>query len=97
MLVGSFVENYIIQTYYGEKVAPPMENPLDGIIEDIEFDRLFDIYDDFYEGGGDDDVLVDAMVMVSARGPSIVIVMMVVTINLMTVIFQKRLRISNGL
>jgi hypothetical protein len=32
-----------------------MENPLDEIIQDVQFDRLFDAYDDFDNGGGDDD------------------------------------------
>jgi hypothetical protein len=39
-------------------VAPGLtltENPLDEIIKDIQFDRLFDGYDDFDNGGGDDD------------------------------------------
>jgi hypothetical protein len=45
----------MIWTYHGEKAPLPMENPLDEIIGDVEFDRLFDIYDDFCEGDGDDD------------------------------------------
>jgi hypothetical protein len=32
-----------------------MANPLDEMIEDVEFDRLFDAYDDFCAGIGDDD------------------------------------------
>jgi hypothetical protein len=51
------------------------------MIEDIEFNRLFDTYDEFCADVG------MMMVMVSARGPSIVVVMMVVMKNLMTVIF----------
>ena len=34
---------------------PLMENPHDEIIQNVEFDRLFDVYDDFDDGGGDDD------------------------------------------
>jgi hypothetical protein len=45
--VGGFVESYMIWMYHGEKVLPPTQNPLNKIIEDIEFDRLFDAYDDF--------------------------------------------------
>uniref|UniRef100_K3ZN46 Uncharacterized protein n=1 Tax=Setaria italica TaxID=4555 RepID=K3ZN46_SETIT len=44
---------YMIWTYHGEK-APP-QNLLDGIMEDVEFERMFDAYDSFDEGGGDDD------------------------------------------
>jgi hypothetical protein len=55
VLVGGFVENYMIWTYHGEKASPPTENPLNEIIEDVEFDKLFDAYDNFCEGGGDDD------------------------------------------
>jgi hypothetical protein len=55
ILVGSFVENYKIWTYMVRKHPPLIENPLDKIIEDVEFDRLFDAYDDFCEGGGDYD------------------------------------------
>ena len=46
MLVGDFVENYMTCTFHGEKAPPLTDNPLDEIIEDVEFD----IY-----GGGDDD------------------------------------------
>jgi hypothetical protein len=53
--VGGFVENYIIWTYHDEKASPPTENPLDEIIKDVQFDRLFDSYDDFDEGDSDDD------------------------------------------
>jgi hypothetical protein len=55
VLVDGFVENYMIWMYHGEKAPPPMENPLDEMVEAIEFDRLFDAYDDFCVGVGDDD------------------------------------------
>lgn len=51
---------------------------------------MFDAYDDFDDGGGEDDGgnhdegVVDSMVMMSMTGPSM---MIVVTMNLMTVIF----------
>jgi hypothetical protein len=32
-----------------------MENPLDEIIQDAEFNRLFDAYDDFDDAGNDDE------------------------------------------
>jgi hypothetical protein len=57
VLVGGFVENYMIWTEHGEKAPPPTENPLDKMIEDVEFARLFDAYyDDFCAGVGNDDV-----------------------------------------
>jgi hypothetical protein len=54
VLVGGFVENYMMWTYHGEKAPPPMKNTLDEMIEDVEFDRLFDTYDDFCADFGDD-------------------------------------------
>uniref|UniRef100_K3Y1W2 Transposase-associated domain-containing protein n=1 Tax=Setaria italica TaxID=4555 RepID=K3Y1W2_SETIT len=47
-----FVEDYMICTYHGEKA--PSQDPLEEIMEDVEFDRMFDAYDSFDEGGGDD-------------------------------------------
>jgi hypothetical protein len=55
VLVGGFVDNYMIWTYHGEKAPPPMENLLDKIIQEIKFNRLFDAYDDFDDTGGDDE------------------------------------------
>jgi hypothetical protein len=55
VLVGGFVENYMIWTYHGKKAPPLMENTLDEMIEDIKFDRLFDTYDDFCADVVDDD------------------------------------------
>ena len=50
-MVSDFVKNYTIWKYHGKTDAPPpMNNPLDGIMQDEEFDRMFDAY-----GGGDDD------------------------------------------
>jgi hypothetical protein len=81
VLVGGFVENYMIWTEHGEKAPPPTENPLDKMIEDVEFARLFDAYyDDFCAGVSNDDV--DGV----SEGPSMFLVMMVVTMNLITVI-----------
>ncbi|RLN11652.1 hypothetical protein C2845_PM09G12960 [Panicum miliaceum] len=54
VLAGSFVDNYMIWTYHGEKAPPPMDNPVSEIIQDAEFNRLFDTYDDFDDAGGDD-------------------------------------------
>lgn len=48
MLVGGFVEDYMILKYLGETIAPPpTNNPMDKIIQDEQFDRMFDAYDDF--------------------------------------------------
>jgi hypothetical protein len=54
-LMGGFVENYMIWTYHGEKASPPTDNTLDEMIEDVEFDRLFDTYDEFCADVDDDD------------------------------------------
>jgi hypothetical protein len=51
------------------------------MIEDVEFDKFFDAYyDDFCAGVSNDDV--DGV----SEGPSMFLVMMVVTMNLITVI-----------
>jgi hypothetical protein len=55
VLVGGFVDNYMIWMYHGEKAPSPIENPLDEIIQDAEFNRLFDAYDDFDDAGSDDE------------------------------------------
>jgi hypothetical protein len=55
MLAGAFVENYTLWTYHGEKAPPPTENPLDEIIQDAEFNRLFDTYDNFDDADSDDE------------------------------------------
>ena len=42
MLVSGFVKDYMIWKYHGEMNAPPsMNNPLDKIIQDEEFDKMF--------------------------------------------------------
>jgi hypothetical protein len=55
VLVGGFIANYMIWKYHGERAPPLMENTLDEMIEDVEFDRLFDTYDEFCADVGDDD------------------------------------------
>ena len=38
----------MILKYLGETIAPPLtNNPMDKIIQDEQFDRMFDAYDDF--------------------------------------------------
>ena len=58
VVVSGFVKDYTIWEHHGETDAPsPMNNPLDEIIQDEEFDRMFDAYSDFGRGGdgvGDD-------------------------------------------
>ena len=53
--MSCFVKNYRISTYHGEDPPPPMENPLDEIIQDAQLDRLFDAYVNFDDGGNNDD------------------------------------------
>ena len=83
MLVSGFVDNYMIWKKHGGEAWPPIEYPLDEIMQDREFNRLFDDFDDANDddedaGGGYSDG-VDG-------GPSMVAVMIVVAMNLMTVI-----------
>jgi hypothetical protein len=87
VLVAGFVENYMIRTYHGEKAPPLTENLIDEIIQDVEFNRLFDAYDDFDDAGGDDEDVGGGYGDAVDWGPSMVAVMIVVMTNLMTVIF----------
>jgi len=54
--VSGFIKDYMIWKYHDETYAPPStNNPLDQIIQDEEFDRMFDAYVDSDDGVGDDD------------------------------------------
>ena len=46
MLISSFVDNYMIRNKYGEEEQPQRENSLDEIMQDPEFNILFDDFDD---------------------------------------------------
>ena len=53
VMVSDFVKGYMTWKYHSKTSAPtPMNNPLDEIIQD---DRRFGAYDDFDDGGKDDD------------------------------------------
>ena len=54
VLTSDFVDNYMIWNKHGEEAHPPREYPLDEIMQDLEFNILFDDFDDF--GGDDEDV-----------------------------------------
>ena len=48
MIVSGFVKDYTIWKKYGEMdVPPPMNNPLDEMIQGDDFGRMFDGYYDF--------------------------------------------------
>ena len=87
-MVSGFVKDYTIWKKHGETDAPPpMNKPLDEIIQGEEFDRMFDAYYDFNRGDDGvsvDDGVGDSIVMMSMTGPSIVTV---VKMNLTTKIF----------
>ncbi|KAM0890273.1 hypothetical protein ACQ4PT_027104 [Festuca glaucescens] len=56
VLMYGFVEDYMIWTSHGEKNnAPPSLNQIDEIMQNDDFGRMFDAYDDFGEGGSNDD------------------------------------------
>jgi hypothetical protein len=63
-----------------------MENPLDEIIQDVEFNRLFYAYDDFDDAGSNDKDIGGGYGDGVDGDPSMVAVMIVVTLNLMTII-----------
>ena len=53
VVVSGFVKDYTIWEHHGETDAPsPMNNPLDGIMQEDEFNKMFDAY---YDGDRDDD------------------------------------------
>jgi len=52
VLMSGFLDNYMIWNKHGEEAPPLRENPLDEIMQDPEFNILFDDFDDF---GGDDE------------------------------------------
>jgi hypothetical protein len=86
VLVGGFVDNYMIWTYHGEIAPLPTENLIDEIIQDIMFNRLFDAYDDFYDAGGNDEDVGGGYGDGVDGGPSMVAVMIVLMKNLMMMI-----------
>ena len=52
VLVSGFAEDYMIWKYHSETNAASSTNsPLDEIMQDKQFDRMFDAYDDFDDGG----------------------------------------------
>ena len=55
VLISGFVDNYMIWNKHGEEAPPPRENPLDEIMQDPEFNILFD---DFDNAGSDDEDVV---------------------------------------
>ena len=54
VLISGFVDNYMIWNKHGEEAPPLRENQLDEILQDPEFNILFDDFDD--AGGDDEDV-----------------------------------------
>ena len=57
VMVSDFVKDYTIWKEHGETDAPhPVDNPLDHIVQDEEFDRMVDSY---FQCGGDDDGVDD--------------------------------------
>ena len=54
MLISGFVDNYMIWNKHGEEEQPQRENSLDEIMQDPEFNILFDDFDTV--GGDDEDV-----------------------------------------
>ena len=67
--------------YHDENAPSLTDYTLEEIIQDIQFDGLFDSYDDFDDVGDDD---MRSIVMLSMRFPSLAIVVMT---KFMTVIF----------
>ena len=85
VLISGFIDNYMIWNKHGEEAPPLRENQFEEILQDPQFNILFDDYDDVCHddedvGGGYRDVG-----MVWMGGPSILAVMMI-AMNLMMVI-----------
>ena len=81
MISGS-IDNYMIWNKHGEEAPPPRENQFEEILQDPQFNILFDDYDD---ACGDDEDVGGGYRDGLDGGPSILAVMMIV-MNLMMVI-----------
>ena len=82
VLICSFVNNYMIWNKYGEEEQPQRENLFDEIMQDLEFNILFD---DFDTVGSDDEDVSGGYSDGVDGGPSILAARMI-AMNLMMVI-----------
>ena len=82
VLISGFVDNYMIWNKHGKEEQPQRENSLDEIMQDPEFNILFD---DFNDAGGDDEYVGGGYSDGVDGVPSILAVIMI-AMNLMMVI-----------
>jgi len=82
MLISGFVDNYMIWNKHGKEAPLSRENPLDEIMQDLEFNMLFDDFDD---AGSDDEDVGGGYSDGVDGGPSILAARMI-AMNLMMVI-----------
>ena len=82
VLISGFVDNYMIWNKHGEEAPSSRENKLDEILQDPQFNILFDDFDD---ACGDDEDVGGGYSDGVDGGPSILAVMMI-AMNLMMVI-----------
>ena len=83
VLISSFVDNYMIRNKYGEEEQPQRENSLDEIMQDPEFNILFDDFDD----AGADDEDVGGSYSDGVDGVPSILAVIMIAMNLMMVIF----------
>ena len=81
--MSGFVDNYMIWNKHGEEKQPQRENSIDEIMQELEFNILFDAFDD---DGCEDEGVGGVILIVSTGVPSILAVIMI-AMNLMMVIF----------
>ena len=82
VLISGFVDNYLIWNKHGEEAPTPRDNQIEEILQDPQFNILFDDYDD---ACGDDEDVGGGYSDGLDGGPSILAVMMI-AMNLMMVI-----------
>ena len=83
VLISGFVDNYMIWNKHGEEEQPQRENSIDEIMQEPEFNVLFDAFDD---AGCEDEGVGGVILILSTGVPSILVVIMI-AMNLMMVIF----------
>ena len=82
-MISGFIDNYMIWNKHGEEAPPLRENQFEKILQDPQFNILFDDYDD---ACGDDEDVGGGYSDGVDGGPSILAVM-IIAMNLMMVIF----------
>ena len=82
VLISGFVDNYMIWNKHGEEAPPPRENQFEKILQDPQFNILFDEYDDACS----DDEDVSGGYSNGLEGGPLILAVMMIAMKLMMVI-----------